>query len=43
MDLALTSAEQLERLEETLAREPLLSTALSTELSPTEISDRRAA
>jgi len=43
MDLALTSAEQLERLEETLAREPLLSTEFSFELSPAEINDRRAA
>lgn len=29
MDLALTSAEQLERLEEALGRDPLLSTAFS--------------
>ena len=44
MDLALTSAEQLERLEETLARDPLLSTSLATKLpEPTEINDRRAA
>ena len=41
MDLALTSAEQFERLEETLAKDPLFSTNLTN--TPSESQRRRAA